>query len=74
MSRGLQLIPHLGFWMDYPNLVMDGVKYATQLGPFHTWKAVDPRMAKQYSGREAPSFLDSGGQEPRGNVFHIVVL
>ena len=24
------MIPHVGFWMDYPNLVMDGVKYATQ--------------------------------------------
>ena len=31
-STGIQLIPHVGFWMDYPALVMDGVQYAMQSG------------------------------------------
>ncbi|CAK9047408.1 unnamed protein product [Durusdinium trenchii] len=31
-ARGIHLIPHVGFWMNYPSLVMDGVKYATQPG------------------------------------------
>ncbi|CAJ1398809.1 unnamed protein product [Effrenium voratum] len=30
-ARGVQMIPHLGFWMDYPNLVVDGVKYAQMM-------------------------------------------
>lgn len=46
-ARGIHLIPHVGFWMNYPSLVMDGVKYATQ-------------MLSQYTGKEPPSFLDSG--------------
>merc|ERR1712232_1497650 len=24
-ARGLDMIPHVGFWMEYPQLVMDGV-------------------------------------------------
>jgi len=27
-SRGIDMIPHVGFWMEYPTLVSDGVKYA----------------------------------------------
>ncbi|CAE7319262.1 unnamed protein product [Symbiodinium natans] len=30
-ARGLQLIPHVDFWMDYPNLVADGVQYSKVL-------------------------------------------
>jgi len=28
-AQGLDMIPHVGFWVEYPNLVMDGVKYAS---------------------------------------------
>jgi len=28
-AQGLDMIPHVGFWMEYPNLVMDGVKYTS---------------------------------------------
>lgn len=27
-ARGIEMIPHQGFWMEYPNLVLDGVSYA----------------------------------------------
>lgn len=30
-SRGVEMVPHIGFWNEYPHLVMDGVKYATLL-------------------------------------------
>eukprot|EP00439_Symbiodinium_sp_Y106_P022468 s4335_g2.t1 len=30
-AQGLQLIPHLEFWMDYPALVADGVQYSKVL-------------------------------------------
>lgn len=30
-ARGLDMVPHVGFWMEYPNLVADGVKYASAL-------------------------------------------
>lgn len=26
--RGVEMLPHVGFWMDYPNLVADGILYA----------------------------------------------
>lgn len=31
-SRGPEMIPHIGFWMEYPTLVMDGVHYALEVG------------------------------------------
>lgn len=30
-ARGIDMIPHLGFWMDFPGLVKDGVGYAQYL-------------------------------------------
>merc|ERR1712113_323022 len=27
-ARGIDMIPHIGFWMEYPQLVADGVKYS----------------------------------------------
>eukprot|EP00928_Gymnodinium_smaydae_P010415 TRINITY_DN13921_c0_g1_i1.p1 TRINITY_DN13921_c0_g1~~TRINITY_DN13921_c0_g1_i1.p1 ORF type:complete len:371 (-),score=65.95 TRINITY_DN13921_c0_g1_i1:63-1175(-) len=27
-ARGLEVIPHVNFWMEYPNLVKDGIAYA----------------------------------------------
>lgn len=27
-ARGLEMLPHIGFWMDYPQLVSDGILYA----------------------------------------------
>lgn len=53
-ARGIQLIPHVGFWMDYPALVMDGVQYAMQL-------------VSQHTGQSAPhSFSESGGFQTLG--------
>lgn len=31
-SRGIDMIPHIGFWMEYPRLVNDGMIYAKLLG------------------------------------------
>jgi hypothetical protein len=30
-ARGLEMVPHIGFWQEYPALVADGIKYAPQL-------------------------------------------
>eukprot|EP00930_Biecheleria_cincta_P089928 TRINITY_DN7926_c0_g1_i1.p1 TRINITY_DN7926_c0_g1~~TRINITY_DN7926_c0_g1_i1.p1 ORF type:complete len:358 (+),score=61.93 TRINITY_DN7926_c0_g1_i1:39-1076(+) len=30
-ARGVNMIPHLDFWVEYPELVMDGVKYSQQI-------------------------------------------
>jgi len=30
-ATGMDMIPHLGFWREYPSLVVDGVKYAIVL-------------------------------------------
>merc|ERR1712129_351458 len=30
-ARGLECIPHLGLWVQYPGLVQDGVRYAHQM-------------------------------------------
>jgi len=30
-SSGINVIPHIGFWLDYPQLVMDGVAYSKML-------------------------------------------
>jgi len=30
-ARGLEMVPHIGFWQEYPALVADGMKYAPQL-------------------------------------------
>lgn len=30
-ARGVEMIPHLHFWAEYPNLVMDGVAYTKML-------------------------------------------
>lgn len=27
-ARGIEMLPHIGFWMDYPQLVADGILYA----------------------------------------------
>jgi len=27
-ARGIEMLPHIGFWMDYPQLVSDGILYA----------------------------------------------
>merc|ERR1712087_342289 len=27
-ARGIDMIPHLGFWLEYPSLVVDGIAYA----------------------------------------------
>jgi len=27
-SRGIDMIPHIGFWMEYPQLVLDGIQYS----------------------------------------------
>ncbi|CAK0846236.1 unnamed protein product [Prorocentrum cordatum] len=31
-SSGVDAIPHIGFWREYPQLVLDGVQYATGFG------------------------------------------
>lgn len=30
-ARGMDMIPHIGFWIEYPNLVRDGVGYISML-------------------------------------------
>jgi hypothetical protein len=30
-ARGVDMIPHIGFWMEYPQLVRDGIEYTRQL-------------------------------------------
>jgi len=30
-ARGMDMIPHIGFWMEYPQLVNDGIVYSKQL-------------------------------------------
>merc|ERR1719265_1557498 len=30
-ARGLDMLPHIGFWMEYPKLVMDGVAYSKMI-------------------------------------------
>jgi len=30
-ASGINIIPHVGFWLDYPQLVLDGVTYSRML-------------------------------------------
>lgn len=30
-AKGIEMIPHIGFWMEYPQLVTDGIQYTLQL-------------------------------------------
>jgi len=52
-ARGLQLIPHVGFWMDYPALVMDGVHYSMKL-------------VSEYTGQQPHSYSESSGFQTLG--------
>jgi len=30
-ARGIDMVPHIGFWMEYPQLIQDGVKYTQEI-------------------------------------------
>eukprot|EP00930_Biecheleria_cincta_P096997 TRINITY_DN88753_c0_g1_i1.p1 TRINITY_DN88753_c0_g1~~TRINITY_DN88753_c0_g1_i1.p1 ORF type:complete len:402 (-),score=61.74 TRINITY_DN88753_c0_g1_i1:44-1204(-) len=47
-SSGIDMIPHIGFWMEYPKLVQDGMTYSKML--------IDGAMGK--SSSSGPSFFD----------------
>lgn len=54
-SSGVDAIPHIGFWKEYPQLVLDGVQYATGFG-------------RQFMGKGSTSDFEplSGGLSGRG--------
>ena len=30
-ARGLDMVPHIGFWREYPDLVADGIRYTIMM-------------------------------------------
>jgi len=61
-ARGMDMIPHISFWMEYPELVQDGIKYSVQvLGGYF---GMDVSSSSGGSG----GFLGGGGggYEPMG--------
>jgi len=51
-ATGIDMVPHLGFWMQYPDLVRDGAKYAQILA------------ADAFGGRSDPFAGDGGFAGP----------
>lgn len=56
-ATGLDMIPHIGFWMDYPKLVTDGFEYSKQV--------VGGYLGMDLSSGSS-SFGGGGGFEPLG--------
>jgi len=61
-ARGLDMVPHIGFWMDYPNLVADGILYAKILAGGYVGMPVSGRT----SGGTGPADLLTGGVKSGG--------
>eukprot|EP00931_Biecheleriopsis_adriatica_P069152 TRINITY_DN43025_c0_g1_i1.p1 TRINITY_DN43025_c0_g1~~TRINITY_DN43025_c0_g1_i1.p1 ORF type:complete len:382 (+),score=65.68 TRINITY_DN43025_c0_g1_i1:49-1146(+) len=52
-ASGINMIPHIGFWMDYPGLVKDGITYSKML--------LDGAMGKGSKSRDFDDLNLSGG-------------
>lgn len=61
-SQGLEMIPHLSFWMEYPALVADGVKYSMILVQ-GTTGGFDVGSSSSISGRGSGGFQPIGARD-----------
>jgi len=59
-ARGIDMVPHIAFWRDYPDLISDGVKYAMQL-------VNDALGNSSMSFSKGSSRADTGGFAPIGS-------
>eukprot|EP00929_Paragymnodinium_shiwhaense_P114898 TRINITY_DN83450_c0_g1_i1.p1 TRINITY_DN83450_c0_g1~~TRINITY_DN83450_c0_g1_i1.p1 ORF type:complete len:385 (+),score=57.47 TRINITY_DN83450_c0_g1_i1:64-1218(+) len=67
-ARGMDLIPHIGFWMEYPALVADGFQYCQLLFGAAAGKPI-PRHDDLSGGLAGDSTLfGRGGAGARGGV------
>lgn len=63
-ARGIDMLPHIGFWMEYPKLVMDGVQYSKMIA--YTYMGQSPGGIS-YSG--SAGFTEIGAERDTFSTF-----